>query len=791
ALAERRWAQPVRLHATLPLLMGNEYFNSSDFGTALAYYEQARHRFQELPGDQRVYLANIDNNIAIALRELGQDEAALPQLQAALGRYQQIEDPNNWVRINAANTHHNLCWYHTNHGNWSAALHHYEAALALLQDVYPNDRYPEIGNLYLLRAKLALAQDDFTTARTFLNRALTILWPGSQDDTSPIIGPLDHVVEALDVQARLTARINGPTEALQQYRQLHELVGQRRRGFEANWSKYLLTQKVSPAYENAIALAHTQYRTTGAGRFLAEAYRFCAANKAVILLEGLQHEQAMSFSGIPPELLEIEANLQSAVTRQHTALYEAYQRDQPTDSLAAELFTAEQAYGAFIQQLENDYPDYYDLKYAPYEPPAIPTVQEALATDQILLEYFVGQDSIYTFAFTSGHQDLVARPLPGGFADSISLFRELLANGIAEDCEQRFIELSHFFYRLLVEPALAGFAPTNYERLLIIPDGLLNFIAFEALLYEPIAHLNGAEGFLLERYACAYAYSSQLVVTPPPGRPSLAEELFAGFGLEYDDQTLQYLAEYGLGKGKVDSLPPLPCGIIDTSRYLGKLSFSDEEARDIAALLHGDAWLNQEVTKKTFLDHAADYRILHLAMHGSYDLNYPLNSSLIFSRPAQGDVFLRAAEIYGMDIPADMVVLSACNTAYGRLTPGEGPMSLARAFHYAGSPSVVATLWTLADYSASRIMLLFYEELQQGLPKDQALRNAKLAYLADDQLSSPTTRYPAYWAPAVIIGSHAPLALPQRAFGHDWWWVAGLMGLIGITFWGLRSRRPG
>ncbi|MEM9930691.1 MAG: CHAT domain-containing protein, partial [Bacteroidota bacterium] len=451
------------------------------------------------------------------------------------------------------------------------------------------------------------------------------------------------------------------------------------------------------------------------------------------------------------------------------------------DTLQQLVFQAEQTYNRFLQQLEDDYPAYYDLKYTTNEPPQVAEVQAALANKQLLIEYFVGQDSIYTFAIGKADMELFALPKPTGFADSVTLYRELVTNGIEQDCMTEFIRLSRWFYGLLLFLPVT-FADDAPERLVIIPDGLLNFLSFESLLYKDIDRLRGVEGFLIERFATSYAYSSKLLLEEQ-FYPRSANKGFVGFGLEYDDATLDYLKDLEFGKVDVDTTFQNPCGAIDTTRYLGKLTYSDDEVEDIAAITGGDSWLNEDVRKDIFMDVAGDYQQLHLAMHGSYDLEFPMNSSLLFTHTDSTDVFLRAAEIYGMELAGEMVVLSACNTAYGKLQAGEGPMTLARAFHYAGIPAVVATLWSLPDNSASKIMRLFYEELDQGHPKDIALRNAKLAYLADDNLSSPITRQPAHWAPAVVIGDISPVASRWK------WWHYGLgLAFLGLAGWMIRSR---
>ncbi len=147
--------------------------------------------------------------------------------------------------------------------------------------------------------------------------------------------------------------------------------------------------------------------------------------------------------------------------------------------------------------------------------------------------------------------------------------------------------------------------------------------------------------------------------------------------------------------------------------------------------MQGKAWLAREATERNFKENANNYGILHLAMHGLLNDQDPMFSKLLF---IQNDTleggFLNAAEIY--DLNAQLAVISACNTASGKINRGEGIMSLSRAFMYAGCPSIVASLWKAPDAATSKIMVHFYENLNKGLTKSEAIRQAKLAYLEDN-----------------------------------------------------------
>ncbi len=774
---------PSKIAGQIFLTLGNLYYRQGLYEKSITYLNQARYHL-ELRGQNEPY------TLSSTLILLGLNHAQLGLLlksssffsQASKVYHESLEkNPSRSNKSSVATLYLNLMWFHLIQDEWDDADHYYQEALRLSNEVYPHTRYPIYADLHLQKAQMELRRGNYPSALDYLNLAQAVITPTDLPalEEPIVLGPIRQNLDILSLRAEVLEALGQEQAALDQYELLSSYVTQSRRSYQANLSKYFLIQKVQPAYERAMALCLRLHSETGQYGYLQKAYSYNARNKAILLLEALQSERAMQFSGIPQSLLDEEAQRRQALADQEAAIYRAYQNDQATDSLETVLFEAQQAYRQFITSIERDFPAFYELKYAANEPPLITDLQASLDPNRALLEYFVGKDSIYTFVFTNGHSQVFRQAIPTDFENKVEWFRELMTNGLDDDCEQDFIRLAQEFYQLLLAAPLNSLSD-SFTRLLIVPDGLLNYIAFESLLYKPISYLQGADGFVLERFAFSYAYSSKLLLQAPI-RPTVAPGGFAGFGLEYDDVTLEYLRQLESDKFTLEldtTSLRLPCGLEDTTRYLGKLLFSDDEVRNIAELLGGDSWLNEAVTKAAFENHAQDYRLLHLAMHGSYDMEYPMNSSLVFTRKDSTDIFLRAAEIYGMQFNSDLVVLSACNTAYGRLSPGEGPMTMARAFHYAGIPSVVASLWSIPDRSASHIMYLFYEFLDQGLRKDEAMQQAKLAYLTDNDRSSPSSRQPVHWAPAVVIGDVMPIEVP----GHrlPWVWIAVGLAIAGV-----------
>ena len=180
------------------------------------------------------------------------------------------------------------------------------------------------------------------------------------------------------------------------------------------------------------------------------------------------------------------------------------------------------------------------------------------------------------------------------------------------------------------------------------------------------------------------------------------------------------------------------------------------EVNEITKIYHGKRFIGDNATESNFKKDAAKYDIIHMAMHTALNDKNPMYSELIFSAPdnKKEDGLLHTFEIYGMKIPANLVVLSGCNTGAGQVHQGEGILSLARSFVYAGSASLILTQWSVADKASSILMNSFYENLSKKETKDVALQQAKLSYL---QNTDPLKSHPFYWAAYENFGDTRPI----------------------------------
>jgi CHAT domain-containing protein len=340
------------------------------------------------------------------------------------------------------------------------------------------------------------------------------------------------------------------------------------------------------------------------------------------------------------------------------------------------------------------------------------------------------------------------------------LFASIDQTANSTDAEelQALADQLHQFYREIFGPAehlLTG-------ELILLSDGPLVRLPYAAFLTEPVEDPTDMRSwpFLARRHQFTLAHSLQTQMYLQEQAPARETTLLAYAPLF----TKGFV--YREGGGIRYNFSPLENNI--------------DEAAYAARHYTGQTALGEAATKESFLAQAGDYDILHLATHAKMNADFDLLSFVAFGEAEEDRLY--SGNIFGLDLPAELVVLSACETAQGYDLVGEGPMSLSRAFAAAGAKSTVSTLWRVSDRESAQLAGGFYDHLAAGAAKDAALRAAQLGMLSG---GSRRAAHPYYWAGYVLQGYPRPL--PPRA-GRDWRWPAGggLLLLLGAGYWARR-----
>ena len=299
----------------------------------------------------------------------------------------------------------------------------------------------------------------------------------------------------------------------------------------------------------------------------------------------------------------------------------------------------------------------------------------------------------------------------------------------------------------------------------MIPDQSLNFLPFEALIQSP-AKSESADyqslDYLINSFRINYQYSATIFAQhQESSEDPKPENLFLGFAPTFQSVTSDLPEQY-LRRGEIT---PLKWNVAEVDQVTQLLTGTD------------DTSIN-ESSESFFKSKAQNARIIHLATHAFVDEKEPLNSKIMLQESGDTlqDGTLFAFEIFKMQLHAELVTLSACNTGYGKLVGGEGAMSLARAFTYSGAKSVVMSHWEVNDKITAELMQHFYRNLSEEMPKDEALHQAKLRLIRENDAAIAD---PFYWAAFVQIGDTSPISFPQSAYWY--WWLGGLFLMMVFT----------
>ena len=357
-------------------------------------------------------------------------------------------------------------------------------------------------------------------------------------------------------------------------------------------------------------------------------------------------------------------------------------------------------------------------------------IQKAL-NDEVLISYHLS-DKVYAMAVSSTEVMVSEIDLGREPSSFIRNYFRAIKTGGALD------KIGAKMYRKLLGPFERLLAQNS--SLVIIPDGLLHQVPFEAL--------SSGDRFLTESHAISYQYSIPLWLKSVKN-DAPANELLA-FAPVYDDN--QVLAENS--PLRYDSVVYRDFSELRSGESLAPLAYSETEVNKVVRMFNksgksSKAFLRDEALESTFKKEVSNAGILHVATHGYSSRKDPELSGLFFfdetSQDATNDGMLYSGEIFGLDLNADLVVLSACKTGYGKIVDGEGVMALPRGFIFSGAKNVMASLWKVSDKETQKLLTAFYEYVLDGNSYKKALQKARIQMIEEGVL-------PVDWAGFILVG---------------------------------------
>ncbi|WP_143569739.1 CHAT domain-containing protein [Tenacibaculum agarivorans] len=456
------------------------------------------------------------------------------------------------------------------------------------------------------------------------------------------------------------------------------------------------------------------------------AFYFIERNKAIILIEGIKEN--------------VDDRLPLSVKeRKHTLKKEILKKEkEEPNRIESDLFQYKQRYQKFIDSLKVTFPTYNDAK-SQAEVISVEEIQQKLEKNTAIVSYIWNADdknnpTLHGVLITKEEAHVFDVKETRNVISLVADFRQRISQPFETITNKKsFQETAHDLYKLLFPEEKVRRLLTG-KKLIIVPDGELQNIPFEAL----ITNKNTNE-YLIETNQISYAYSVSFLVY----NSSLQREVKKGF---------------------VGFAP-----ISFRHDSLSTLKKTADELKSIQAVMNGRKFLQNEATKNTFFSEAPGNSMLHLATHAEASGNPWI---------AFHDSKLMTYELYTSSIPAELVVLSGCGTSLGEISQGEGVMSLSRGFFHAGANTVVSTLWNVNDKATAKIMESFYKNLKSGQSKAMALHNAKLQYLQTTKTSEVA---PYYWASIILMGD-GEIVLYTSFLDKFLWVLGGIVLFLGVFF---------
>lgn len=640
--------------------------------------------------------------------------------------------------------------------NYEKALANYSNSLDKALKKYNNKKHQDIATAYARLGKLYMAQRDIKKGLQYYQLALIQFEkefnskdlelnpnPLKVDDKTAFIKILREKLEALNTSYSISKEVNYLKMAHNTSKIIISTLDVLRPEFESKLDKQFLINETYPSFQTAVSIAYKLYDTTKSPIYIDDAFHFIEKSKSISLLEAHRNAEATKYGNVPNEILVKGQELRASISYLEQHVFKASPDE--IQSRLDTLSTVKNNYYNYIGKIEKNYATYYALKYNT-DVASLDKMQQQLRYNQALLSYLNAEEHLFLIVIDNQKKEFLKLPFNDEIKTSI---KNLYRKSSKLDINDRSIyDDSYTIYKSILEP---GLLETNASDLIILPDDVLYYIPFDALHTS----ISNKPSFLIHTHALSYANSATLYQEQQAVKKERGNRLLV-FAPSFNENQ-----------------------IVEAERaHMEPLLYNTKEAEHIAQYFTTKIFKNNEASISN-LQHAVNaYNLLHFATHASANDEYPDYSYLAFSKDSSNSNLLYVKDIYNYTFNADMATLSACQTGFGKLQKGEGMLSLARAFNYAGVPAIVTTLWKINDQSTSDIMTNFYKNLSDGLNKKEALRQAKIKYLTANA-NDPLLQHPYYWSGIIISGNTLALTTTNYLL----WVFIGVIGLTLILIW--------
>lgn len=736
------------------------YFLKEDYSRSIDYEEQALRIWEDKLGEGHPFVASGYSSLADKYSITGKFTEALENEYKAM---QIRRDFTGEESSGVASSYIDIGKIFLRMGNLSNGEYFLNKSLSIYRKTGPSNS--GLSQAYILAGDLAGMKENYETAEAYYDSALSVVWPEYKLDISEQ-GDFDKIP---DVSGFLTplykkgniffdaAEKNGDRliliKAFNTLNLASGIIEKQRTRFDTDEAKSKLLQISDEVNKKGVLVSLELYRLEKSPSYFESAFRFSERNKSGIITEAAAGLDTGNALGLPDSLLAEEKDLRSDLL-----LYQAKQEEaEKSNDLAAIgnnrniLFETRRKYDKLHKYLLQNFPAYNKLKY-PDELSSPDEIMKLLPKDAAVVEYFTGDTTLTIFTITKYTLNAVTVDYQIGFFNKVREFRESLR----DRNYLGYLSSSSELYSKLVEP-IKPFLK-DVKKLYIIPDQILTYLPFEALLTEKQSRrFNGDFSvlpYLINDYEISYQYSAVLLKESLLNKNRNPRMSFAGFAPvfpmdPYHTDLISAIIDtsmnsnsHGYPEASLKKFPPIPETETEI-KTIGEI-FSEHSFRS-------QLYLNEASSKEALTsDKLYDYNYIHLAVPGFINDLHPGRSGLVVygaeSDSTQPEI-VHTGDIYNLNLNADLLVLDACESGLGREVKGEGIYALTRSAFYAGANNVIFSTWRAPGEAAPILMSLFYKYVLDGMNYSAALRKAKL-----DLIKGGVFSYPFEWSSPVLAG---------------------------------------
>lgn len=471
-------------------------------------------------------------------------------------------------------------------------------------------------------------------------------------------------------------------------------------------------------FKEAVGTCYEIFTLTKDPEWAKKAFTYSERARALKIQEIMRDRIATHNSGLPDSILNREFQLKSHLRSLENQLIETDKTDTLVyESVSKAFFLVNEEYNQFVRELEKEFTRYFDLKYNVDLATPEDIQKNLLNNKNSLLQYCLLDSIAYVHIISADNFHFVKLKMDSGLEEKVKKWYQ----GIKSRNFQSSDLYGNQIFEEFVKPL---YHYVEEQDLIIVPDGPLYYINFESL---PVSSRNN--DYIIQHHSVQYCYSPTVQLQ--------------GKSYNWKKKTIYDWVGFVPGFEGVKQK-----GFVEQP-------WATKAAKYVSNMFKSRLFSGKEANIATFQEYASQGDILHMGTHAVANDEDPLKSYFVLSGEGEEYDLLYANEIFNTEIGSKCAVLTACETGVGKIKGGEGMVSLARAFSYAGCPNIILTLWPVDDEQTGTLIEYFYEYVAKGLSLDESLHQAKKDYLDE---ARGELKHPYYWAGLMYYGTETSLS---------------------------------